>query len=72
MTRLKLIYSIYHYFNQVFLINFQSKSFADESLDKIKDKRYACNLFYEKILESDNLRVKNFYSSNSKNDFGLS
>ena len=54
-----------------FLINFQSKSFADENLDKIKDKRYACNLFYETILKSDNLRVKNFYSSSSGNDFGF-
>jgi len=53
------------------IINFQNKSFADEHLENIKDVSYACNLFYQKVLESDNLRVKNFYADSSGYNFGF-
>ena len=62
---------LYLIFSFLFLINFQSKSFADEHLEKIKDERYACNLFYQKVLESDNLRAKNFHANTSNYDFGF-
>ena len=53
---------LYIVFSFLLLINFQSKSFSDEHLQKLKDKRYACNLLYQKILESDDLRTKNYFS----------
>ena len=62
---------LYLVFSFLILINFQNKSFSEEYLEKLKDKRYACNLFYQKVLESDNLRVKNFYSDTSGKNFGF-
>ena len=62
---------LYLVFSFLLIINFQNKSFADEHLEKIKDARYACNLFYQKALESDNLMVKNFYNDVSGYNFGF-
>jgi hypothetical protein len=53
------------------LINFQSKSSATEISDKITDNRDACNLFYKKVLESDNLRIRNWYGDTRGGAFGF-
>ena len=62
---------LYLAFSFLLLTNFQSKSFADEYLSKLRDRSYACNLFYQKVLESDDLRTKNFFSEISGYSFGF-
>ena len=62
---------LYLVFSFLLIINFQNKSFTDEHLEKIKDSRYACNLFYQKVLESDDLRTKNFFAETSGYSFGF-
>ena len=62
---------LYLVFSFLFLINFQSKSSATEISDKITDNRDACNLFYKKVLESDNLRIRNWYGDSRGGAFGF-
>ena len=62
---------LYLVFSFLLLINFQSKSSATEISDKITDNRDACNLFYKKVLESDNLRVRNWYGDSRSGAFGF-
>ena len=62
---------LYLVFSFLLLINFQSKSSATEISDKITDNRDACNLFYQKIFESDNLRVRNYYGDSRGGSFGF-
>ena len=58
---------LYLVFSFLLIINFQNKSFADEYLDKLKDKNYACNLFYKKVFwRENNLNIKIFLMYNEK------
>ena len=53
------------------IINFQSKIFATEISDIATDNRDACNLFYQKLSESKNLRVRNWFGDSWFGSFGF-
>ncbi len=67
--KFKLFLYLVIYF--LILINFQNKSFATEISDIYTDNRDACNLFYQKISASDDLRVRNHYGDSWYGNFGF-
>ena len=62
---------LYLIFSFLFLISFQNKSYTEEHKLKLQDKKYACNLFYKKVLESENPRARNYFSEISGRSFGF-
>ena len=65
----KLINYLFIFF--LTIINFQSKIFATEISDIATDNRDACNLFYQKLSESKNLRVRNWFGDSWFGNFGF-
>jgi hypothetical protein len=65
----KLINYLFIFF--LTIINFQSKIFATEISDIATDNRDACNLFYQKLSESKNLRVRNWFGDSWFGSFGF-
>ena len=56
----------------LFLISFQNISFSEDSFNKLRDERYACNLFYNKIENSEDQSARNMFLYYEEADFGFS
>ncbi len=54
------------------LISFQNISFSEDNFNKLRDERYACNLFYNKIENSEDQSARNMYLYFEEADFGFS
>tara|TARA_Y100000590_G_C15654648_1_gene990151 strand:+ start:89 stop:1648 length:1560 start_codon:yes stop_codon:yes gene_type:complete len=50
---------------------FQNASFSKDDLNNLRDEKYACNLFYNKIANSDDLMARNLYQYHEETDFGF-
>ena len=62
---LKIIFSV------LILFFFQNASFSEDSSNKLRDARYACSLFYNKISNSDDLMARNAFEYFEITDFGF-
>ena len=56
----------------LFLISFQNISFSEDGFNKLRDERYACNLFYNKIENSEDQRARMMFLYYDEDDFGFS